>query len=398
MSSTCIFHAAKKRGERCEHNAVHDVPFCNSHRRGCNQPTSFFYDVLLFKGTLSSIGAKDIHECLSRLWGVHLPHSTTSTSTSISRSRKVHVERLDVAFIGIEILTYIYDHKDIASIAKQLRIPVRKHKMTAAFDIVYVMWTVWNLQNKAAFVEALSTAQKRWRARRIQKINEHRGPWPDTVAINDTDPFTMESLSDYISTTSRDAIFSFWENGKVYAFLGVEFYKYVFVHCYNTNPLTRLDIEETTKERLYEWWLARRATQTQNGHIAPIDPNQNQTPSTILTDVSSHLETGHNICIQPGWLLQLSEMDIMGVFSRYHQRMLEFGPHVPYMDRRAEEDAFVADDPGPSQIALGLEILHMLRCEQGPSFYVCNLIVVLSHFCPGLSASLPDWVRDAAEL
>jgi hypothetical protein len=66
---------------------------------------------------------------------------------------------LDVAFQGVEMITYLMDHNDIVQMGKHLGIHIRKHKMPAAFDIVYVMWHVWLLSKNTTFINALSSIQ-----------------------------------------------------------------------------------------------------------------------------------------------------------------------------------------------------------------------------------------------
>ena len=202
------------------------------------------------------------------------------------------------------------------------------------------------------------------------------------------DPFTQDKLVDLPS----ESIFSFIKTKYVYAFSGSDFFQHCYTHGYIYNPLTRSALQEDVKIRLYKWW--RMYEGRTNNLIA--SQEYAVTPGTVITDAVSQLEALHHICIQPSWLLQLSEIDVMSIFSRYHHNMHIYGPHVPYMSRRAEENSFTIDDPGPSLMVLGKEMLTMIREEQAPSFYVCNLVLILSEFCPNLSACLPHWVRDAA--
>ena len=370
----CMYYAAKKGGEQCLMRATHDVRFCASHRR-CYGQSLLFMNISLFLNDHTSLRADNIYECFDNLW---------KTYGNISD------RRFDVAFVGVEIVSYLLDHRAIEAIGKRLRIPLRPYKSAAAFDIVYIMWNIWHLGRRDRFMTALVLAQRKWRARKQQILARLQGPWPAVPAINNTDPFTMDSLTDLPLRN----VFSFVERhdgrNDIYAFSGLEFFTYVYFHGNTTNPLTRAAIDHDTINRLYTW-------ATMNNCSRPPEPVV-ETPTTVITYAVSELERLHNICIQPDWLLQLDEMQIMGIFSQYHQNLLAYGPNVPFMNRQAEEDSFEADNPGPSQMALGREMITMIHTEQPPSFYICNLVLVLATYSDLLNASLPEWVRDAAEM
>jgi hypothetical protein len=174
----------------------------------------------------------------------------------------------------------------------------------------------------------------------------------------------------------------------------MELFRYVYDHGYNVNPLTRVTIKDNVKSRLYNWWMFVK----DNNMNLPFTQLELNTPVATITYAVSELERLHGIYIQPLWLLRLDEMDILGIFGMYHQNMLNYGPNVPYMDRQTEEDSFEADNPGPSQMALGKEMIKMIQSEQAPSFYVCNMVITLAEYCQELKSTLPDWVLDAAEV
>jgi hypothetical protein len=294
-----------------------------------------------------------------------------------------------LAFIGVDILSYLLDHKAVVEIGSTLQIPLRGHKTAALFDIVNIMWNVWHLGRRKKFTRSLVVAQRMWRTKKHLALQRCSGPWPEKAAINDTDPFTMEP----VANLPRTSIFSFQEIDNVYAFSGMEFFTYVYEHHCITNPLTRRLLDTDVLDRLYTWSKHIKSI-CANYEVSPVL----DTPTTTITYAVSELERLHYICIQPSWLLRLDEMEIMGIFSAYHRNMMVYGPNVPYMDRLAEENSFEADNPGPSQIALGREMITMIHTEQATSFYVCNLVLILATYIPDLQASLPDWVHDAAEV
>ena len=367
-----MYHIAKRAGQRCPEVATHDTGFCSSHRRCCNQAT-FFSNISLFMNGAPKLHAKNIYSCLNSLW---------SSYSDMSSSR------LDIAFDGVELLAYVLDHQAIIAIGKRLSIPLRPHKAVAAFDIVYIMWNVWHLGRRERFVCALVVAQRRWRENRRRVLARYRGPWPEQLAINETDPFTMENVADL----PLDSMFSFrGTRDEIYTFSGAEFLTYVYYHGNRTNPLTRERLDDGVITRLHAWAVLHDCWKR-------VDEPAHDTPTTVLTFAVAELERIHGICIHPAWLLELDEMHVVSIFSQYHLRLQAYGPNVVYLDRQAEIDSFEADNPGPSQIALGREMITMIQAEEPTSFYVCNLVLVLANFCPDLRASLPEWVRDAAEM
>jgi hypothetical protein len=302
----------------------------------------------------------------------------------------ISIRRLDIAFDAVELLSYLLDHPAITIIGKLLSIPLRPHKAVAAFDIVYIMWNVWHLGRRERFVYSLVVAQRRWRENRQRVLARYRGPWPGQPAINDTDPFTMED----VANLAQDTVFSFrGSREEIYAFSGAEFLTYVYYHGNRTNPLTREPLDDGIITRLHAW-----AVLCDCWTRVDRPPHALDTPTTVLTFAVAELERIHSICVHPAWLLELDEMHVVSIFSQYHMRMQEFGPNVVYMDRQAEIDSFEADNPGPSQMTLGREMITMVQAEEPTSFYVCNLMLVLANFCPDLRASLPAWVHDAASV
>lgn len=188
--------------------------------------TEFLAHVSTFIGGYRSLDANTIYSCLHNLW--------TSLSSKPSS--------LEDAYLGVEILVCLIDHESIIQLSNDLHIPIRKRKMSAAFDIVYVMWNVWHIGQHRAAVTSIKILQKKWRARRSK-----------CKVVNTHDPFTMEVISDMHS----DSVFQFWEyNGiswHLFAFSGVEFYKYVFDHKNNTNPLTRHVLSAHVCRSLQQW-------------------------------------------------------------------------------------------------------------------------------------------------
>lgn len=377
----CYFRAAKRLGVHCRSPTTYDIPFCASHRRLSN--VTFFYNLDVFMGTNEYITAENLYSCLSNLW------SQLNTTTT---TRRVTPSRLDYAFQGVEIMTYIMDHNHINAIGNTLHIPLRKQKVSAAFDIVYILWNVWHIGQNTNAMAALRVLQKKWRARGETRLARLRGPWPSVAATNDTDPFTLEAITDL----RPGDMFSFWDgNAHVYAFSGPAFFDYVFLHDNIVNPLTRQALHHNIIDRLYRWnSMYRHTSIQQNQEVAPTEM---QTPSILFTDVVSRLESKHNICLQPQWFLELNEVDIMCIFGQFHRFIRDTSStNLAYMDNDVEIAAFTSGDPAPSQVALAKEMIFMIEHEDSPSYYICNLMIMLATFSNSIHLSLGEWVYDAA--
>jgi hypothetical protein len=313
----------------------------------------------------SKLTAHDLYPCVSALW----------TYTAAGR------KSLDNAFMAIEILTHLCDHRHIGDFAIALEIPVRKQKMAAAFDIISLFWNVWHIGCDTRKIAAIQTLQKRWRLRRSVTLC---GPDP----ANDIDPFTLEPLD----TFAKNAVFSFWERSqtnswRAYGFSGIDLHQYIFYHGNDTNPLTRNKIEKKTIHRLQRWHRTYGPAQ-QNA-----DPPTWITPGVAFTQVVSDLYEFHNIEIQPAWLINLSIDDFSNILERYRQLVSNTPPHMQYMTLYDN-----TEDTTTIRMKFAREMLYMIRGESGPSYFVCCLVFAISQVCIPLHESLPDWIIDVVDI
>jgi len=341
---------------------------------------------------------KNIYACLSNLWTRAATNGTPSLSLSLGKYR------LDKAFLAVELIGYVADHKYVNTLGERLGIQIRKVKTSGIFDIVSTFWNIWLLSQDAKKVTALSYIQRVWRLEKAALM----GPWPKVAAVNDTDSFTMEKLQNIYNISDRLSVFSYSDSkGNVYAFCGRSLYEHIFIYKNAFNPFTRENIPSVDIKRLHELWCACHKPSNIIGHaighafrstpryvVAQTTATQHFTnPSIAFTEVVSVLESRFNIYCQPQWLLSLNEIDIMGIFSRFHSTVRSSN----YMNRQAEENAFDDNPPTSSQLVLASEMLNLLSRESPLSTIVCILIEVIAHFSIHLQASLPEWVYDAAQ-
>lgn len=419
MSSTtapclCIYRPSKKLGLACHEPSVHDTPFCKSHRKNGNGGQQlFFKDVANFmKGSPNSVlSAANVYSCMDHLW--------TNTSTSSTTTKR---SDLGIAFTAVEVIAHLCDHPQISLMAKALRIPVRAQKMSAAFDIVSVMWEVWHFGRNTKAIHALTQLQKQWRARKVHAL---QGPYPEVLATNDVDPFTLEPLSDLPPAS----IFSYWERStistqwRIYAFSGAEFHDYIFVHMNDTNPLTRTIIPYGVRDRLEKWHKLILTTSLQppigqpanNPRSAaslplPLPPDYSPTasynvpmpvananaeavsPSLAFTHIASLLESIHGICIQPQWLTELTDLYMVGIFAQFHIAVDPVSPQTRDIYMRRPVPVYNV------RAYFASEMTALVQQERPPSFLVCILICTIAKYCTPLYESLPEWVYDAADM
>lgn len=368
----CIYRSAKKLGMACDEYTVHDTPFCSSHRR-CGQQVFFENTNIFMNGSSTSkLDADNIYACLDSLW----------------TNKKSKKEDLGDAFTAIEVINHLCDHQNIINIGEDLRIPLRKQKMAAIFDIVTIMWDVWHVGQNPKVVAAISFLKRRWRMRSVAEL---QGPYPSILATNDVDPFTLEALDDL----PPESVFSYWENvglkWRVYAFSGKEFYDYVYIHGNNTNPLTRNPIRPSVFTRLSKWHTITCVKPPSKER----EQEQAQTPSVAFTEVASELYHRHHINVEPQWLTSISETGIMQIYDQYHRTVDPVSPSAPFMDDETIIEMYDDMDLRGCRMTFAKDMLTLIRQEASPSFFVCALMCAIANASSHVRNSLPEWIYDA---
>lgn len=346
----CIYRTGKRGGAMCNaHTRDTDTHFCSSHWRFSSH--KIHYDLRDFLGDANALTHANAYACAARFW-------------------ERHGNGLEPAFRVVELMCYLLDHEDIRDLAKTMRIPVRPQKMAATFDIVNVLWRVWNLSRDPRRVAKIRVIQRRLRARAVE---------PPT---NDTDPFTLDPVTDIPMERRlryRDAL------GKVYAFDIEALHDHACVHGNATNPFTRQPLPRHVCETLQRWGRSQAATNLR----APATERW-PTPSVAFTEVCLELETQHYIMFQPQWFMELSRADIYGVIFQFRfQRMFT----TPYLDRFNNAD-YDATDMARVQYAFARDILWMLKEESAPSDDVFAFARCMAMFHRGVRETLPYWVAE----
>lgn len=362
----CIHRLPKKNGARCQFERVYDTPFCSSHRRFCGK--SIFYDLDTFFGDETELTARNVFSCFSRIW---------------SKSTDSDVSAVESSFRGIEILSYILNHKSIDSLAAQLGIQYeRGQKQAAVMEIVLLMRKLWRIHTTPRFVKAISFLQRKVK----RAILPDMGPYPNEPAINKEDVFTFEPLN----MIDPKKIFSFRDDrGQVFAFHAGELTKHVFVFRNAFNPLTREPLALSDLIRLRKWANIYTKEPMNDTVVAKTWA----TPTLAFTEITSEFERILGIFTQPTWYTELDQYDIMRVFTGYHKLA---GRGCPFMSCDAEEEAFESGDPLASSMVLAKEMYQVATQldVENHLYYVCCLFVALGDVSTEIADSLPQWIFD----
>lgn len=108
-----------------------------------------------------------------------------------------------------------------------------------------------------------------------------------------------------------------------------------------------------------------------------------------FTNVATRLSELHHITLQPQWMTDLTNEDIVGIYTRFHTICF---PHETYHMRLPSNHQ---SHPSLGYV-LARSMMQVICDEASPSFYVCALAVAASDFCKPFRDSLDAWVFDAS--
>ena len=352
-------------------------------------------------GQHEGLTAENLYECLARLWTFH-----EATSSD-----------LHAAFLAVEIMTYLMDFPEISKLGSDLHIATRGNKMSAAFDIVQVMWSVFHVGRVPRLVRSIKALQAKWMIYKTKKAQgiQGSGSGSDMSAANKIDPFTMEHVK-YLPDYS---LFGYSHDGHSFVFSGAHLYKHVYIHAYDYNPFTRQQIPYGVICRLQTWYMAyyrfclvrqsnNRLSMEQtngdgdgdgDGDGGAVGMRAWTSLGVAFTDVATRLSEFHHITLQPQWMSQLSDFQINGIFRSFHTICGD----PTYANSSYMRYPIALPLPSDTQThtlgyVLAREMMQVILAETSPSFYVCALMVAAADFCKPLRLSLPDWVFDAVYL
>lgn len=316
-------------------------------------------------GQDTTLTSANMYACCERLWN--------------SKPRAP----IDLIFDTIDIVCYLKDHVSLDVMSAKLHLQnYSKAKKTAAKHIVVTFWKIWRLGRNVTVVAALTRLQQRFKRARARLM----GPYPAQPATNDVDPFSMDAITDM----SVSKVFSFRDNGRVYAFDVSNLFASVFTYKKTTNPFTKADIPVEALKRLWKW---------SNKKELPSNISKAwQTPMLAWTEFCVIIEEKFGLYMQPEWFVHLTAYEVMNVFHDFHQRL-----DIPsaFMDQCEESRAFAMLNEDESHFALVREAIKLIVANPQVVLQhlhqVCCLCCSIARHCYHVSRALPDWVFDGAE-
>ena len=321
----------------------------------------------------------------------------------------------------IEVLTHIFTLDRLRQMARDWKVTghwraakIKKDKI--AYWVLLNMKELWYMSENGDAISALSRLQRRWRARRARSASEGlRGPYPNTPAVNDCDPFTLDPLCEI----PADQLFSFRDSrGRVYAFRAAELAHYLKESAPEAvNPYTREHIGSADVARLRKVMDQCRAAAAGAGAGASSSGCGGAGGSggdcSRLTNLDELWLTGRDAFSYTLYFferegfycdvdafLNLTSEDIANVFAFFNEATRNSPAAVGLM----REDAWIAAYDGPSegrlkrmQFAFCKELLEVVRPQRERKFWLlCNLFISIAAVSVAVSRSLPEWARSGA--
>ena len=220
---------------------------------------------------------------------------------------------------------------------------------------------------------ALRTLQQKW----IR--NSEKGPYIPHNAMNDTDPFTLENITDI----DPSLLFSYKDSqDHVYVFKGHEFAHHIEINGPH-NPLNRDILSSYTIYRLRNF--IQRSKHTQSFEYIW------HTPKEAFLDILYDYEK-FGIYTVLDWFIQLNIAQIINIFIIFNEIMTE--NQLNYFDIKMLDDALINNhNQDLAQMALAREMKKMIELEHPKKFYfICSLFITIATVDKTIGRALPQWV------
>jgi len=273
------------------------------------------------------------------------------------------------------IINYLYTHNYLILYMPNYRI----YTKAKCIDVLIEMHTKLYYIN-SYFIKSIILLQQSFRKRNLQ------GPHLITKPINDTDPFTLESIKEL----SPDLVFSYKnKENHVYAFSVYEL-MYHFENNGLYNPLTREPITMNIMHRLNHYINRLK-------YEKPSFENKWETPYQAFIDLVYKYER-YGIYTSVDWFMKLSFTQIMNMFILYHCYMNEH--HLNLFDMKEMDEALIEQESIIlAQFALAREMKKLIELQHDMKLYfICNFFVILASINKIVGESLPNWIWLASQL
>lgn len=347
----CIYRKSKGCGQRC--NAQSTEPYCSAHRKYATELQAAIHQGL---GDIETLDQKTIVPFVFRLFDARRPP--------------------DIIEDAISYLMTSYELWTLTRPIVHLTLNMKKTEIV--HRLVSHIQKLYDIHTHPRRSKAIVALQQRWKRSMHTRTDTLRGPWPDTPAVNDTDPFSLEQLTEL----PAHEIFSYKdEDGRVFAFHAPEL-ECAIRQGQITNPYTQKPIPAPELQRL------QRVMKYLPKIELPYAPDTWKSANDAYQDVSGEYQRRFGIYILPEWLLCLTDQDIEYVFHSFHMRTQNTSSHMSI--RR------LVNRPckpwGEFKYVLAHEMWRLSEDHAHPyhMFWMCMLLITLTEVSHEMV--LPDWV------
>lgn len=257
-------------------------------------------------------------------------------------------------------------------------IHVGMKKNDIARHMIHYGHNLYKISSNPKALAALTRLQQKWRTRFMSTFAHLRGPWPTVSCINDTDPFSLESISDLQPHT----VFSIVDDeNNVFAFHAPELACAV-QQGQLVNPFTRKAIDPSDIERLHQLmkYLPKKEL--------PFAPDTWSNSVDAFQDVCGEYQRLFGIYIQPEWFTSLSDDDVEYIFYTYHVRTHQASRHMRL--------SFLRRPPckpwGEHLFVLAHEMWRLSQDHANPyhMLWMCMMLMTVAEVSHDMV--LPDWI------
>ena len=226
---------------------------------------------------------------------------------------------------------------------------------------------------------ALRMLQQKWLR------NSEKGPYLPHNAMNDTDPFTLEPISEI----DPSFLFSYKDaQGHIYVFRGHEFAHHIEVNGPH-NPLNRDILSSYTVHRL-------RHFIERSKHLQSFESIWH-TPKEAFLDVLYDYEK-YGIYTLLDWFIKLNIAQIINIFILFNGIMTDH--QMELFDIKMLDEALIQNhNQDLAQMALALEMKKLIQLDHPKKFYfVCSLFIIIATVDKTIGRALPHWVWLGSDL
>ncbi len=337
----CIYFLRSQMGMKCLRSC--DNQYCNKHLKSLQ----FFQKTLKDHFIEEPFRIKDIYKYIGVI--------------------PIHILK--------SIIGYLYTHNYLILYMPNYRIYTKSKCIDILIDIHSKLAHIYNYHLKS-----IIKLQQAFRNRNLQ------GPHLTEKPINETDPFTLETIKDL----SPDLVFSYKNKEQhVYAF-GVYELMYHFENNGLYNPLTRESITINVMHRLNHYINRLQ-------YDKPSFENKWETPYQAFIDLVYKYER-YGIYTSVDWFMKLSFTQIMNMFILYHCYMEEY--QLNLFNMKEMDNALIErENLTLAQFAFANEMKKLIELQHDMKLYfICNFFVILATLNKTVGESLPNWIWLGSQL